>query len=176
MSEEQKDSQQPTLTEFIEKNHKLISTAGVLATLAVLASKLPENQLGIMGKFLSFVLFVLVLIICLEIFGNFPWTEKGKLYWFREGFSMAVFGFGMVWVLTFYPFLLVGLLMLVVLSAASLIFALCALGIRKLVLRIPWLTRLKQRTKERTIPLFGTMVLMTVGFVILRYFKLFWHR
>lgn len=173
MNEEQKTNEQPTLTDFIEKNHKLISTAGVIATVAVLTNKLPENQLGITGKFLSFVLFVLVLIICLEIFGNFPWTEKGKLYWFREGFVMAVFGFSLVWVLTFYPFLLVGLLMIVGLFVVTLIFALFATGIRKLVLRIPWFKRLRQQTKERTIPAFGAMILMAIGLVVLRHFK-FW--
>jgi len=176
MGEEQKDSQQPTLTEFIDNNHKLISTAGILATVAVLASKLPENELGIVGKFLSFILFVLVLILCLEIIGNFPWTKKGKLYWFREVFGLAVFGFSMVWVRTFYPFLLVGLVMLVALGAVSLIFILSAIGIRKLVLRIPWFKGLRQRTKERIIPLFGAMALMTIGLVILRHFKLSWLR
>jgi len=107
MSEEQKDGQQPTLTEFIDKNHKLISTAGVLATLSVLVNKLPENQLGTLGKIISFLMFFLVLLICLEIFGNFPWTEKGKIYWFRLAYSVIVFEFIILWVSTFYPFLFV---------------------------------------------------------------------
>jgi hypothetical protein len=73
MSEDKTDIHQPpNLTDFIEKNHKLLTTTGFLATLAVLASKLPENKSGISGKFLSFLLFVLALIVCLELFGNFP--------------------------------------------------------------------------------------------------------
>jgi len=174
MSEEQKDGQQPTLTEFIDKNHKLISTAGVLATLSVLVNKLPENQLGTLGKIISFLMFFLVLLICLEIFGNFPWTEKGKIYWFRLAYSVIVFEFIILWVSTFYPFLFVGLLMVVVSFVLVAVLALCAAGIRKLVLRISWFKRLKQQTKEQIIPVFGAMVLMTIGLIILRHFKWFW--
>ena len=174
-SEEQKGSQQPTLTEFIEKNHKLISTAGVLATLSVLANKLPENQLGSLGKIISLLMFFLVLLICLEVFGNFPYTEKGKIYLFREAFTLIVLLFIMLWVATFYSFLLAGLLVAVFALMLLVILALCATGIRKLVLKISWFKGLKQQTKEQIIPIFGAMAVMTIGYLILRHFKFFWR-
>jgi len=174
MTEEQKEGQEPTLTEFIDKNQKLISTAGVLATLSVLVNKLPENQLGTPGKIISFLMFFLVLLVCLEIFGNFPYTEKGKIYWFRQAYTAIVFEFILLWVFTFYPFLFVGLLMVVVSFVLVGVLALCAAAIRKLVLRISWFKRLKQQTKEQIIPVFGAMVLMTIGLIILRHFKWFW--
>ena len=173
LSEEKKDIQQPTLTDFIEKNHKLITTAGVLATLAVLASKLPENQSGISGKFLSFLLFVLALIVCIEIYGNFPWVESGKLSLFERVFEVTVLCFIGVWIYTYYPFLLVGLAFVVVSTALILVFAVCAVAVRKLVLKIPWFNGVNQRTKERLIPMVGAMALMTTGFVILRHFNFF---
>jgi hypothetical protein len=176
MSEDKKDIQQPTLTEFIEKNHKLITTAGVLTTLAVLAIKLPQNQSGISGKFLSFLLFVLALIVCIEIYGNFHWVEEGKLYWFQKVFELTVLGFILVWITIFYQFIFAGLALAVVFvawsSAVILVFALCSAGIRKLVLKIPWFKRVSQRTKEQLIPMFGAMALITTGLII---FKFFWR-
>jgi hypothetical protein len=175
MSEENKYDQQPTLTDFIEKNHKLITTAGVLATLSVLTGKVPQNQVGPIGRVLSFLLFFLVLLICLEIFGNFPWTEKGKIYWFRQAYVVIVLEFTYILILTFYPFLLAGLLMVVVAFALVLILAGCSAAIRGLVMRMPWFKKVNQRTKEQIIPLVGAMALMTAGLIILRHFKLFWR-
>jgi hypothetical protein len=168
-----KDRQESSLTDFIEKNHKLISTAGVLAALSVLANKLPDNQ---SGKFLSFLLLILVLIICLEIDGNFPWVEKrGKLHWFQVVFSLAVFVFCGAWVSILYPLLFLALLMIVGMLVALLAVVLCAAVIRKLVLRIPWFKGVNQRTKEMRIPMFGAIALLAIGFGILRHFKFFWR-
>ena len=172
MSEEKKDVQQPTLTEFIENNQKMISTAGVLAALSVLANKLLANQLG--GKFLSFLLLLLVLIICFEIFETSPWTEKGRLHWFLEVSGMAVLVFIIVWVEMFYPFLLIALLMIAYCFVLVFVFALCFQGV-KLVLKIPWFKSVNQRAKEQLIPMFGAMALMVAGLVVLRHFKFFWR-
>lgn len=90
MNEDNKKPSNPTLTKFIDENHKLISVAAILATLSILTLKLPDQGTG---KFLSFLLFILVLIICLEIQGNFPWVEKGKFRLFQEVFFVTVAGF-----------------------------------------------------------------------------------
>jgi hypothetical protein len=99
-------------------------------------------------------------------------VEKGKLYWFQKVFEVSVLCFIGVWIYTYYPFLLVGLVFVFMSSALILVFAICAAGIRKLVLKIPWFKRANQRTKERLIPMFGAMALMTTGLII---FKFFWQ-
>lgn len=116
MNEDNREPSNPTLTEFIDDNHKLISVAAIFATLSILTLKLPDQTTG---KFLSFLLFSLVLIICLEIQGNFPWVEKGKFRLFQEVFFVTVVGFIYVWVTAYYAFLLTALFQILYLLSRS---------------------------------------------------------
>jgi len=172
MEIEQKKESPPTLTEFIEKNQKLISTAAILATISLLANRLPVEQYGPFGKILSFGLFALVLIICFEIHENFPWTEKGSLDWFRRIYDVVIFGFVIVWVMTFYQVLLICLLLVLLMAAITLIFVGCMEGIRRLVLKMSWFKRVNQGMRERIIPMFSTMAVFVVAWIILHHFKL----
>ncbi len=84
MGDEKSGVSKPTLTRFIEDNHKLISTLAILAALSAFSNNLPEKGYG---KILSFLFFTLSLLVCVEIELNFPYTTGGRLYWFQQIFS-----------------------------------------------------------------------------------------
>jgi hypothetical protein len=169
MSDEKNEPSEPTLTQFIENNHNLISTMAIFATLSAFANNLPDKD---MGKILSFSLFALALLVGIEIIGNFRLAHREKLHWFQEIFTLSMLIFGIVWVQTYYPYLLGLLFMTLAALVVLLVLALCRYSIRLTVSKIPWLKTKSQRTREEWIPTIGAMLVMTLGFVALRHFKL----
>ena len=167
MSDERRELPETTLTEFIENNHKLISTVAILATLSSFANNLPNKEVG---KILSFCLFTLALLVCVEIHQNLPLVTKGRLYWFSDVFTISVVVFIVAWIGAYYPYLILFLVMVVELIFAVLVFGLLGTAIRKLILRMPWLKSLSQRTRERSIPGLGALFLMVLVILIIRHF------
>lgn len=155
-----------TLKEFIDENHKLISTLAILATLSTLAKTFGEEY----GQFLAFLLFTLVLLVAAEIVGNFPYKSQRKLHWFGEIFSFSVLIFALVWIRTYYADLISFFFWALAFIIAILIFAGLAEGIRRLVLRVPWLQGRSQRVRDRVIPAFGAMLLLASAVLVFRHF------
>lgn len=169
MNEEKREPLEPTLTQFIESNQKLISTLAIFATLSAFANNLPDKDTG---RILSFFLFTLALLVGIEILMSFPFVHRGRLYWFKEIFGASMFMFGYAWVHTYYPYLASFLFMTVTLAVIVLIFGLFSKAIRWTVPKISWLKNRSQETREVRIPLYGAMLLMTLTAVILWQFKL----
>jgi hypothetical protein len=167
MTDDNRSVEPRTLRQFIENNHKLFSTVGVFAALSVVTFKLPEK---LPGKLLAFFLFVMVLLICCEIYDDFQLEDKGRLYWFRELFGALILGYSLVWIAMFYPIVLVALIYLFLYLALLLAFAFLAMGIRKLLLTVPWFSHLSER-KRMSIPSFGALALIAAVYAILRHFK-----
>ncbi|MGO8789880.1 MAG: hypothetical protein ACLQVL_21175 [Terriglobia bacterium] len=166
MSEEDKQLPRPTLTQFIDKNHNLISTLAIFATLSVFANSLTDKGVGTVGNLLSFVLFSLAILVGIEIVGNFAPIQDGKLGWFQHVFLATIGFFAWVWVRTYYPYLVFFLIMTVGLAILLLIFAMFSMIIRRTVPRISWLKNKSQRTREVLLPTFGGMLLMMLFIVI----------
>ena len=168
MAEEKKEPSGTTLTEFIEGNHKLISTLAILATLSAFANNLSDKEAG---KLLSFLLFALALLICWEILGNVPFVRRGKLYWFDGIFTLTVCVFVYVWSRMYFPYLILALFWAVGLILMTLIFVGCSEAIRKIAQAVPWLKNRSERLRDRLVPGFGAMLVMTLGWLVLRHFK-----
>jgi hypothetical protein len=135
----------PTLTQFIDTNHKLISTLAIFAALSAFAKNLPDP---IFGKILSFLFFTLGILIYLEICMNIPYTEGGKLHWFCEILSLSMFVYVVAWV-EMYHTALVGLLFIVLLMFALLLaFTIFHKVIRKVLERTKWFANLNARKQE----------------------------
>jgi Ca2+/Na+ antiporter len=166
MSEEEEEHSQPTLTQYIENNHKLLSIFSILVTLSVLANNLPDKDLG---RILSFCLFTLSLLIGIEIFVNFPPVDRGRLSWFREIMTFSMLMFVYVWIVMYWQYLMVFLYMAVCAIILLPIFYLFKTAIRRTVSKISWLNNKNPRTREELIPVFGAMILMILVVVILRH-------
>ncbi|MGA2607945.1 MAG: hypothetical protein ABSH01_10885 [Terriglobia bacterium] len=164
MNEEKKEPSPPTLTKWIQENHNLISTLAIFATLSAFANNLPDKD---QGRLLSFLLFALALSVGFEILLKFPPVQQGRLYWFGEIFAVSILLFAYVWVATYYPYLTFFLFMAAGLVVVTVIFIFLQMAIRRTVSRISWLKGKSQRTREELIPLFGSMLLMTLSTLVL---------
>lgn len=111
----------PTLSSFIEDNHKLITVLGVFTALTVFASSLTLKPMGLV---LSFLFMTLAAIVWLELCARFP-SKSGtwRLTWFENILSFTVLAFIAYWLLDFRTIwknlllVLVGGLILAVVSA-----------------------------------------------------------
>jgi apolipoprotein N-acyltransferase len=168
MSDEKTEVSEPTLSQFIEDSHKLISALAILAGLSAFANNLPDKDVG---KVLSFLLFALALLVETEIVLKCPMVRRGRLYWFHEIFTLTMLLFGFAWVHMYYPYLLGLLFMVVGLLVIVLFFALCKEAIRRMVSKIPSLKNKSQRTREEFIPTFGAMFLMMLVYLTLKHLK-----
>jgi hypothetical protein len=162
MSDERSGDSRPTLTRFIEENHKLISTLAILAALSAFSNNLSEKEYG---KILSFLFFTLSLLVFVEIELNFPYTTGGRLYWFRQIFGLTAIIFFLAWVHMYYGVLIVTLYMIVWLFVLVLIFAFFQMAIRKALL---WLLKTASEKTRTLVPLFGAMLPTAVVVFLLR--------
>jgi hypothetical protein len=170
MDEEGTNQSETTLTQFIEQNQKLISTVGVLAALSVVTLKLPENQ---PAPLLASILFIMVLLLCAEIYLNFPFAKSGRLRWFQELFGVLVFGYGIVWLSVIYPYLLLGGVWFALGTVYLLVFAGLAAVIRKLMVASPWFKTRDVKKGYRIVPAVGAITLMLLGMIFLRHYTNF---
>jgi hypothetical protein len=166
VSDEKNERPEPTLTEFIDSNQKLISTFAIFAGLSAFANGLPNKDAA---KTLSFFLFILALLVGVEIIGNFKLAKRPKLHLFQEVFSATVLTFGLAWVYSYYPYLFGLLLLLVMAFVFLLVYALCGAAIRRTVSRLVWPKGTSERVRDQYIPVFGSMLLMTLALFSLRY-------
>ena len=91
-------SKKVTLGEFIETNHKLLSTLGIFTVLAVFSNNL---QLKGIGYFLSFLFVAAMVLIWLELWARFPTKGSEKLVWFENIISVATLGVVVYWLVDF---------------------------------------------------------------------------
>ncbi len=87
-----------TLKEFIEKNHILLSTVAVFATIVALLSNLPIRW---MGTLLSFIFIAGIVIVWHEIQTQLPKKMGPKLFLFRYVLLWGLWGFIFYWLLEF---------------------------------------------------------------------------
>lgn len=88
-----------TLNDFIESNHKLLSTLGIFTALSVFATNLPHKAFG---HILSFVFMGITLLLWFELFGRFP--AKGaarRLVLFEGLISICAFLVAVNWFVQF---------------------------------------------------------------------------
>jgi len=78
----------PTLFQYIEENHKLITTLGVFTALTLFSRQITN---GIFANLLSVLSLTLSLIVWLELSGRFP-SKMGtyRLYWFESVLGFTV--------------------------------------------------------------------------------------
>jgi len=92
-------SPRPSLTQYIEENHKLITVLGVFTALTVFARSLPITTLGL---FLSFLFMTLAVFVWLELFARFPSKAGGwRVTWFENILSLSVFMLVIYWILDY---------------------------------------------------------------------------
>jgi hypothetical protein len=110
----------PTLAQFIEDNHKLITVFGVFTALTVFAAGLPVRAVGTM---LSFMFITLAVFVWMELWTRFPSNGGSwRLTWFENLLSLTVLILLAYWLLDFRPlwqYFLVVLLFLVFLGITS---------------------------------------------------------
>ena len=148
-----------TITEFIEGSSKLISVLGVFFALSVFANNLPDKATG---RFLSFLLFTLAIMLFIELLRNFAEFDwHGKIFWFREVLTLSALVFVYIYAKTYYPFLLGFVGMMVMVLAFVIVFVLFQVVIR-LVLKMSWFRKLNPRARSIFIPAFGAIFLMIV--------------
>jgi len=88
----------PTLFQYIEENHKLITTLGVFTALTLFSRQIAN---GTFANLLSVLSLTLSLIIWLELSGRFP-SKMGtaRLYWFESVLGFTVMTLTVYWFLS----------------------------------------------------------------------------
>lgn len=75
------------LATFIDDNHKLITTLGVLTALTVFVSNLP---IKLFGSLLSFLFLIATILTWQELISKFPKSKTVRLFWFQNVLDAAV--------------------------------------------------------------------------------------
>jgi hypothetical protein len=146
-----------TLTEYIEGNSKLFSALGLFLGLSVFANNLPDKG---MAKLLSFLLVTLGILVFFELMRNFSeFNWYGRIRWFRDVLTLAMFAFIYMYVEMYYPFLLAYLYMMAGVIGLLAAFVIVQATLRW-VLRRSWFSGLNQRAREVLIPAFGGLSLI----------------
>jgi hypothetical protein len=97
---QEKTSSKPTLSEFIDQNHRLLSTLAFFAALTAFA-----KQLDYVGGFVSFIFLSCTVLVWLEILPRFPSASgTSRLTWFENLLTIGVVGLAVYWVLTWLLF------------------------------------------------------------------------
>lgn len=95
----QKEPTRPSLSSYIEDNHKLITVLGVFIALTVFARSLP---ILVPAVTLSFLFLMLAGFVWLELFARFPAKVAGwRLIWFENIMSLALLLLVIYWLLDF---------------------------------------------------------------------------
>ena len=110
-----------TLTEFIEQNHRTVSTLGILTALAVFSRVLEPKQLGAM---LSLALLTGSVLVWIELVARFPQRNfSWRLLWFEWAVQVSMIVFVTYWLLesrkVWAPFTGTLLFLLIFLGSAS---------------------------------------------------------
>ena len=88
----------PTLHQYIEENHKLITTLGVFTALTLFARQIPSPQFA---SILSLLFLTLSMIVWFELFGRFPAkTGTLTLMYFESALGFTVLTLAIYWFLT----------------------------------------------------------------------------
>lgn len=97
-TKEQIVEEKPTLYDYIEENHKLITTLGVFTALTLFAKQTIPDYIG---SLLSALFLTLTLLVWLELVGRFP-PKMGTstMYWFESVLSFSVLAIIIYWFLS----------------------------------------------------------------------------
>jgi hypothetical protein len=89
----------PTLTSFIEENHRLLTVLGVFTALTIFASNLPVKPLGGM---ISFLFMTLTIILWFELWARFP-SKRGewRIVWFESILGITILILVIYWLLDY---------------------------------------------------------------------------
>ena len=98
-SEQSKDQPLLSLKEFIEQNHKIISSIGIFIALTVFSSNLKSTYFSI-G--LSFLFLLLTTMIWIELIGQFPKHGSNLLGWFEAILGITFFALIGYWIVEYY--------------------------------------------------------------------------
>lgn len=118
-----------TLAEFVEANHKLLSTVGIFAALTLFSSNLPFKGLGYL---LAFVFLSATLLLWVELLVRFP-SQRGnwRLVWFENLLSFGVAGLVAYWLVGFRPIWRKGLFFLIGILVASVLASCLSIAIKR---------------------------------------------
>jgi hypothetical protein len=85
-----------TLGEFIETNHKLLSTLGIFIALIVFSINLPDN---FFGNMISFLLLAIIFLIWIEVFRRLPKSKEWSLEVFHNLLFLVLFLLILYWII-----------------------------------------------------------------------------
>jgi len=105
--ENQKDDKDPNRTqtdevpkmklgEFIETNHKLLSTLGIFIALIVFSINLPDN---FFGNMISFLLLAIIFLLWIEVFRRLPKSKEWSLDVFHNLLFFVLFLLALYWLI-----------------------------------------------------------------------------
>jgi len=94
-------SEELSLNEFIETNHKQISTIGIFTAITVFTTNL---KLEFFSVLLSLLFLLITVIVWLELLDQFPESATGRLRWFKIFFSSAFYCFVGYCLVAYYLF------------------------------------------------------------------------
>lgn len=163
-----------TLTDFIDQNHKLLSTIGIFAALSVFINQLPgdlaksDASLHSGLRILSAILCLLATMAFIEVLKNaFSYPDE---QWFVRLFAELLFlvfvNFVIVWVKTFYFGVVIALAFVAGITCLLMSMTLAAIVIALLMKRTSFLKSYSQRTREQLIPTVGSLILTAVGIIL----------
>lgn len=129
MSQAEKAKDQVTLAQFIEANHKLLSTLGIFTALSVFSGNLGLRSLGYI---LSFLFLSGTILLWFELLMRFPAVSATwRLVWFENVLSFAAIALVGYWLLEFQTIWRAGLIFLVTAVIALLLAALLSGGMKR---------------------------------------------
>jgi hypothetical protein len=163
MENEKTETPTPTLTEFIDENHKLISTLAIFGALSAFANNIDDK---FVARVLAFSFFTLSLLVYFELVTKFPYTTRGTLHWFSELFSFSMLAFCVAWFERYYPLLIVVLVLLCVMVPSIVVFGLFTLPIRKILTRLNWP---KNERLRKVLPTFIAMIPTALVYFLVRH-------
>lgn len=99
MSNDKRD-EQPTLSDFIENNYRILTSLGIFTALTAFSLNLPFKYVG---QFLAFLFMTLAFIVWIELWTKIPAkANKGRIYWFAITLNIAVIFIAFYWVIQYY--------------------------------------------------------------------------
>lgn len=87
-----------SLNDFIEKNHKIISTIGIFVAITVFTTNL---KIEFFSVILSFLFLLMTVMVWLELLGKFPKRVSYRLDWFKSFLTLAFLCFIGYWVIAY---------------------------------------------------------------------------